>query len=822
MFFNEKQQEIIDSVEGAFLVSAPVGTGKTTVLTERVVKALDSGIKASEILCLTFTNRAAEEMFDRIKDKVGKKEIFDQLTIKTFHGFCAYFIKAESKEIGISPDFVIFEEEEQVELMKGILEKYPEYIINKEYEKREIIKIIEDAYKYRLSLLMEEIGCKVCEVKADEILKKISLEYSEEMDEQNALDFNELVLLTIRTLYLNKKLQKKWWSRYKFIQLDEFQDTHLSEYLVVKELAKKHKNVSFIGDLDQTIYSWRGSEPFFIKKLLKVHFPKLKEMYLETNYRFNPAVLFAVKSFLESFENANTKKLESLKKVQGDGKCIDVFAGYNFSEEINWVIENIKAIREKEKNAKIVVLVRANYLITKAAQIFSKKGVAHITVDKYEFFRRQEVKDIYAYLKLIFNKFDLESAYRLVKRPPRSIGPKTIKTIREKGNPIGLKVSDFLSFRNYNYPEPFYNLQNKWDKGRVVVLDTETTGINTLSDEIIQIFAIEVVNGKRGKEFYYFLKNTILVGASENIHGISDNFLREKGRDPKEILKSLKEFIGADPVIGHNVNFDLSMILENGKRHGINFKFDDYYDTLDISRRLVEAPNYRLNTLAEMFGLEAATHDARDDVIATVGLLEVLIGKLKKNSLKRVELFTEFKNKFISISAMINGWQEMVKVERPKDALLKVWIESGLKEYYEKDIDKDKRLKSIEDLKNIFEKKDDKDKRADIVLRELIHYASLARDINFLGLEEGRVPIVTAHQAKGLEFDYVFIIGVNEYGFPVYKGDLEEEKRLFYVAMTRAKKKIFISYSKFKDNDMPMNRSPFIGLIDSKYINFIS
>jgi len=123
MEFNKEQQAIIDNVFGAFLISAPVGTGKTTILTERVAKALEVGIKPEEILCLTFTNRASEEMAERIKARIGKKEIYDEITIKTFHGFCAYFIKAESKTIGLPRDFAIFEEEEQSEVMKKILEK---------------------------------------------------------------------------------------------------------------------------------------------------------------------------------------------------------------------------------------------------------------------------------------------------------------------------------------------------------------------------------------------------------------------------------------------------------------------------------------------------------------------------------------------------------------------------------------------------------------------------------------------------------------------------------------------------------------------------
>ncbi len=820
MVFNEEQQDIINNIFGAYIISAPVGTGKTTILTERVAKAIELGVKPREILCLTFTNRAAEEMSDRIRARLEKKEIYDEVTIKTFHGWCAYFIKSESKRIGLPRDFAIFEEDEQREVMEKILEKHPEIRINQEFARREIMELLERIYNVRLNNLLREIGCRIEDLSIDPAMEKIAEEYCQTLADQNALDFNELVLVTLRALYLDKQIQQKWSQKYRFIQLDEFQDTHLSEYLVVKELAKTHKNISFIGDLDQTIYSWRGSKPFFLKKLIKNHFSETREAGLSTNYRFNSNVLSAVKSFLGSFMNPETKDLKTLKENDKEEKAVNVFAAHNFHEEISWVIEKIKNLREENPEASVAVISRTNNLIAKTAEIFAEKGVAHITVDKYEFFRRQEVKDLYAYLKIIFNRFDLEAAYRLVKRPPRNIGPATIKAILTDGEKAGFKVSDLLNFKNYKYPEPFFDLINRFDKGRLVVLDTETTGTDVLSDEIIQIFAIEVVNGRPGKEFHCYVKNKIPVGFSETIHGLSDEFLQKNGEEPVKALTDLKEFIGADAPIGHNVNFDLSMIAENGKRCGIIFSFKEYYDTLDLAKRVVEAPNYRLTTLADLLGLAAATHDARDDVSATVGLLGILVERLKKNAGRRVEIWQEYSAKFLQLATLIDSWQKSVLEKRPPEFLKKIWEESGLKEYYKNDSKAAERQKSIKELEKIFIEKDDFKKRPEVSLRELIHYAALVKDINFLGLEKGKVPIVTAHQVKGLEFDYVFIIGLNEYIFPIAKSDIEEEKRLFYVAMTRAKQKIFLTYSRFRDNNFPATKSRFVDFIDQKFVDF--
>ena len=821
MEFDEKQQEIIDSIEGAYLISAPVGTGKTTVLTERILRALEAGILPEEILCLTFTNRAAEEMIERIKKRISKKDVFSQMQIGTFHGFCAHFVRAEAKQIGISSDFTIFDEGEQFELLSQVLEKFPG-VLRGENEKKEIMELAEKIYQKKLNKLEQKIGLKV-KKNTEDVLDQIGEAYQQALEEQNALDFNSLVLLVIENLYGNEKLRDKWARKFKFIQVDEFQDTHLSEYLVIKELAKVHKNISFIGDLDQTIYSWRGSDPYFIAELFRRHFAPVQELNLAVNYRFNANILEAVKSFLDNFEKRATKEITSSSKIdEDDEKCIEVFSGYNLNEEIDWVVAEIKKLKENESTARIAVLTRANYVITQVANIFSEKGLEHITVDKYDFFRRQEVKDVFSYLKILFNKFDMESAYRIVQRPHRNIGEATLKNIREEGKSTGLRVSDFLDFKNYNFLEPFGNVLSVWKNGRIVVLDTETTGLNVLQDEIIQIYAVELIGGKIGKDFHFYLKNTIPVGQSEFTHGISDAFLQKEGKEAKKVLQDLKDFIAGDIAIGHNVNFDLSMIVENGKRHGIEFEFKEFYDTLDLARRMVTSENYKLNTLAKKFNLATATHDAKDDVLATVGLLGILLEKLETAQEKRIQLFAKFSKKFVKLAMEIDQWKADVAKLRPDEALQYVWDKTGLKEYYMAQDNSEKRIASVETLVDIFKKKDDLERAGSVVLRELINYATLSRDINFLGLENGKVPIVTVHQVKGLEFDYVFIIGLNEYSFPIkfQNSNLEEEKRLFYVALTRAKKKIYLSYSKFNGYGRNLAASSFIAGIDSRYVKF--
>ncbi|MDO9510099.1 MAG: UvrD-helicase domain-containing protein, partial [Candidatus Magasanikbacteria bacterium] len=713
MQFNEQQQKIIDTVFGAHLISAPVGTGKTTILSERVVSALKNGIKPEEILCLTFTNKAAGEMVVRIKAKITQIEIVNALTIKTFHGFCANIVKAEAKELGLNTDFAIIDEEEQMQIFENILEEYPEL---KEVRNDKLFNKIS---RSRLTEMENIIGCNTPQVSLTKTEEQIKDKYFKKLTDLNVLDFNELVVYTLRILYLEDNLKKKWIGRYKFIQVDEFQDTHLSEYLVVKELAKVHKNITFIGDLDQTIYSWRGSNPLFIAKIFKVHFAPVIEHNLTENFRFNPHLLSAVKSFLSNFVNSYTKELTT-RNNGGKEKCISMFGGFDFKEEISFVINELKRLRIEEPDATVAILSRGHSLIRESVINFEEKNEPFITVDKFRFFRRQEIKDLLACIKIIFNKFDTESAARLSVRPEKIMTAPAFKKMISEIEFTGLRVCDFFSFANFGLSEPFEKLVHTVDKGRLVVLDTETTGINPMYDEIIQIFAQEIVNGIPGDKRHFYLKNSIPVGLSENIHGLSDEFLKEKGEDSKTVLTEIISFIGKDVIVGHNVYFDFKMIVENCRRLDVKQNIKEFYDTLDLSRRFIKSENYKLSTLSKILNLSTATHSADDDVAATIDLFLYLAKQLKKHVKEREKFFKEYGNKFLSLALKMENWRKVIKDFRPDKAVEFIFTDSGLKKYYEEDDKDDEKIKNVQLLLNFLAHYDDIEKEPENSLQEMV------------------------------------------------------------------------------------------------------
>jgi DNA helicase II / ATP-dependent DNA helicase PcrA len=811
--FNKEQKEIINSIFGAYLINAPVGSGKTSILSERIIRVMEEGVKPEEILTLTFTNRATEEIKERLRDKIENQEDFESLLIKTFHSFCVYFIKSEINNLEVSNHFQIIDDDDQVEIVKSILSKWPKLFVE---NRRDIFEVLNKIQKYRLSLLEIEMGHNIPLYEISSELLSFSEKYQKRMKEENFLDFNELVLITLRALGLNKEIQERWSDKFKFIQLDEFQDTHVSEYLVIKELAKKHKNISLIGDIDQTIYGFRDSRPLFLSKLFKKHFHPVKSLSLSFNYRSSSELLKVFMSVLENMDKAETKKLEAFnkKKEANIDDIVNIFQAHNIEEEASWAVDNIKKIKKEKPSAKIVVLTRINNLIPDIATIFKKNDIPFFTLDQFSFLKSQVVKDLLAYVKILLDKNHFFSAKRVIKRSKYDIDRETLKEIKRKGSPVALKLSDFLDFGNYNFPEPFFELLKEKKNGRIIVLDVETTGVNFVEDEIIQIYAREIVNSEIGKEFHFYLKNKKPVDSSYSVHKISDEFLRKNGHSPKKVLKDLKDFIGDSIIVGHNVLFDLKMIKENSFKQGIEFNCNNYYDTLDIARRILDLPSYRLSYIAEELNFKTATHKADDDVGATIDLLFYLIEKLEKSSEDRIDLWEEFKDLFFNLSQDIHRWKEKAFELRPADFLDYLYTESGLERFYSKKDDYLKREKSLKRLKSFFQERDNKELKAESSLWNLINLSSSIKNIDFVFSKREIIPIITVHQAKGLEFDYVFLLGMNEGLFPFYRSDnMEEEKRLFYVALTRAREKIFLSYSRFKRFDQKASKSSFLNLI---------
>jgi len=809
---NSCQQAIIDHVFGPLLVLAPVGTGKTLVLAERVARAIKNGVNPKKILCLTFTNRAAEEIKERVKKYFP--DFIKDLTIKTFHALCAHILRIEARNIGLPQDFVIYDEMDCVELIKDI------FRIIAENDAKDILWAISqcktNAEGDRLSLncTPENLFEPLFQLPVD----KLCL-YQNRLRNRHALDFADLVFAARAILNNESKIRERWEDRYHLVQVDEIQDTHYSEYDIVQFLARKYRNIAMIGDIDQTIYEWRGSDPSSILgRFVNEFHPKRYDLH--ENYRATRTLLEACSSFAESFNNRHTRIIPSERCEQGEP--IFVHAARTEENEGDWVAQQIRYLSQDSLDFPFngtAILGRTN----KRAQVVSERlelqKIPCYTVEQYEFFRRQEIKDALAYLRVLLHPVDTGSMQRILIRPPHGIGEVAIKDIIDEGQSCGLRLSDMVALPTSQYGDPFGLLLDRFYSGSIAAIDVETTGISIDEDEVVEIAATRLLKGEVVAKYNALILNKKPVGESERIHGLTDEYLRQHGRPAAQVFRNLFDFVSDSLLVGYNISFDIKMILSHARRSEVVTSDFVYEDVWPIARRFISGiENYRLETVARALRVtEEPTHRAIGDVATTIEVLRKLIPKLTSATLNRQQIVGRHVSGFKPLALQIDNWKTVAKNLRPADTLRVVLQECGLRDYYQ-ERKEPKRLVHLSQLEQIFKAKDDQRKPPEEALSSLIEFVALAKNVDYFSGDENKVPIITIHQAKGLEFDNVFVSGVcqNEipHFFSVRDGNEEEEKRLFYVALTRAKKRLFISVHSHDRFGRYRNRSPYISFIN--------
>lgn len=816
MFSNEltpEQTAITSHTEGAILVLAPVGTGKTRVLAERVLRAIDDGVSPKRTLCLTFTNRAAKEMSERLSSFCPDQ--FQDLTIKTFHGLCAFILRSEAREFGLPADFVVYDDADCISLVKEV------FNLSDEYEARQLFFSLAnckvEAVRDALSLhnlagnLYASLGSHVA---------KLAAQYQAILKNRHALDFADLVFY-LRVMFMQEKdIRERWLHRYDFVQVDEVQDTHLSEYRIVRHLARRTGNLAMIGDLDQTIYEWRGSEPEHVIKRFRLDFsPTIYS--LTWNYRSTKTLLNAASSFANSFENRQTK-IKPAPECEA-GKLIQVHCASNEITEAEWIARKIQQLADCEEDfdySRVAILARRHKRTEVISRTLEHMNVPCVTVEKFQFFMRQEVKDALAYLRLITNPFDAGAMRRILLRPRRGIGDITINAVISDGKDCGFNLTDLALTQTFEDGDPFSELLEAYSSKVITVFDVETTGFSVSQDEVVEIAAIRLVRGKVEAEFHAYIANNVSVGDSELIHGYSDLFLSEYGQPAEGVFADFFDFSKDSILIGHNVSFDIKMVTAHAQQTGINVPKLKWEDTLVLANRFIDSDRYSLEVLAQRLNLQhLPNHKAMDDVKTTIDLLIFLMPLVKCKADYRQALTYRYGESFEIIAHQIEHWRNISQSLRPASLLEKLLVESGLFQYYRAE---ENRFENLFSLINFFQNWDDFSLHPDTALRSILEFTALAKNLDQVSQDNNQVPVITVHQSKGLEFDSVFIAGTTEDEFPsflsVRNNNIEEEKRLFYVAMTRAKKELYIS-SYMKDfRGHSKSYSPFIHAIPKEYI----
>lgn len=843
--FNKKQQQVINELNQNILLSAGAGTGKTNVLSYRVANILNKNrANADEILCLTFTNKACRELKNRITSQLDF-ETANKITIRTIHGFAYQVITTTAKKAQtIFKEFVIFDDEDQKTLIRQTITNFPkaraldiQYIVNciEQLKQERALKHIytEDIEADYTTIYHQHLKFNKTfnQQQSDNLTKffqfdglNIIINYELALQQMHGLDYKDLIANAYR-LFQDENICSSWRKRYKYIMIDEMQDTSSFEYTMLENLFPAN-NIMLCGDEFQTIYEWRGSNP---QKILTAFTEKYNPLIINfnENYRstklllemaYNTLInLFCKETILHSYAKNLLSKSSEL------GHKIELKQANSLVNEAQWIFQNIVNLLPLVKTpTQIAILVRQNnYLqnltlhLNYLANIYNQKNqeepIHFIQIDNIRFFKRQEIKDVLSIMKYLINPNDYLSLQRILVNLIPNIGIRTIKQISSAEYlQNGLRLSDFINanFQNPNY-EPFSDLISAYLSKDIIVFDIEGTGTDIFADNIIQLSAIKIRKGKKIAEFNRYLKSDKAVGDSEKVHHISDEYLQTHGENPKLVLQEFCQFIQDAIITGHNIRgYDMDILNQNLLKHNlkpVNFS-NINFDTLDLVRRFYpNLPNHKLEFLSNHFQFETkSNHNSLDDVFATWELLHKLLeDKIIPTAKKRSELINKQKNKFIHVAQIFQKLHNILNDNLLLENLIAQIVEEfNLVNIYKANATQDGAVR-LENIRNLFRlaKAELNSHRGTNGIKELLQYASLSNtDLDALTSSHPKIPIITIHQAKGLEFDYEFLAGMNDDIFPSYfstrNGSItEEEKRLFYVAITRAKKALFLSSS---------------------------
>ena len=481
---NEEQLKPVLDTEGAVLVLAGAGSGKTRVLTSRIAYILREGkATLSQILAITFTNKAAGEMKERLDRMLGGIE-GDSKWICTIHSMCVKILRQFADKAGIQSNFSIYSETERANVIKKAFNELDfdddKLLKNAKYHigNAKMLGLGPEAYgrKFRYERGMDDIVC-------------IYEKYDEHLRSNNALDFDDLLLETRNLLKRDAEAREYFADKFKYILVDEFQDTNAVQYEIIKLLASNHGNIFAVGDDDQSIYGWRGAE---IENILSFDkdFPYAKIYKLERNYRSTKSILNLANSIIKN--NSNRRGKELWTKADSGDKPVYFQAEEEAGEALYTANVIANAVACGAKYSDFAVLMRINALTRSYEQEFTKDGVPYKVFGGFKFFERKEIKDILAYLRLIANPFDDEAAERIINVPRRGIGAKTIEIVNNCAKEDGLSFY-FCGLKAEELPLPkatAAKLKDFFNQIKDFVKASMVTPVNVLVKEVITLFDI--------------------------------------------------------------------------------------------------------------------------------------------------------------------------------------------------------------------------------------------------------------------------------------------------------------------------------------------
>lgn len=663
---NPAQKQAVLTTEGPLLVLAGAGSGKTRVLTHRIAHLVeDLGVASWEIMAITFTNKAAAEMRERLGGLIGTYA--RGMWVSTFHSMCVRILRADCERIGFAKGFTIADPTDTKRLIKQILDELN--IDPKRYPERMMQNRISMA---KNDLVVAQVFSDQANDFISQTVAKVYLRYQERLQAQNAFDFDDLLLYTWLLLKNHPDVLEAYQNRFRYLLVDEYQDTNHAQYVLTQLLAAKNRNIMVVGDDDQSIYSWRGAD---LRNILDFEedYPDAQVVKLEENYRSVGNILSAANAVIANNINRKSKKLFTSSE---DGDKIKVYMANDERDEGRWIAGQIEKLKDAGTSYnQMAVFYRTNAQSRTLEDMLLRAGVPYRLVGGTRFFDRAEIKDVMAYLTLVVNPANDIAAQRVINVPKRGIGNTTVGHIETLAR---MNQCTFLEACQLACVDESIRMNTRTKIAEFVALIHEA---QTYTGELRKV--VEMIVDKAG-----------LIEALQ----------AERTEEAQSRIENIQEFYGV---------------------------VDEYAQTHEDADALFEAPTVTLDT------------DELLDAVAPVGT-DALAGT---DALDADELV---------------GDDATAGTPSPIDAQPPVRVFQG-------------------------------DSLADFT-----EWVTLRTDMDTMTDDGRAVTLMTVHSAKGLEFDVVFVAGMEESIFPHSNssGDplgLEEERRLAYVAITRARKKLYLT-----------------------------
>jgi DNA helicase-2/ATP-dependent DNA helicase PcrA len=728
---NPQQRAAVEATEGAVLILAGAGSGKTRVITHRIAYLIDKGVAADSILAVTFTNKASKEMAERVEKLLDHRSLAKPV-LSTFHSFCVRMLRRDIEALrvngeGLTRSFNIYDESDQQTLVKQAMRRMG--VDDKQLTPRTVLGRISWAKNHMLD--PQEVYLASADPKTEKIAQIYEV-YRAEMKKANALDFDDLLLEAVRLLKVAGDVRARYNQRYRYLMIDEYQDTNRPQYELVKLLAGDAKNVCVVGDEDQSIYSWRGAD---IRNILEFEkdFPDVKIIKLEQNYRSTQVILEAASSVVA--RNLQRKGKALWTDRQG-GANVGYYEAPDGENEALFVADYLqKWLRkagETEEFPRAAVLYRTNSQSRLVEEALRRYGIKYTMVGGFSFYERAEIKDLLSYLKLVKNPDDSVALARVINTPPRGIGKTTLEQVERIALETGMST----------WRAVHQAVANKLLPGRALLA--------------LDAFArmIDDARAMLGPGFA-----EALVGSLE---AVSDASARgESFRD--------------EPVSDASIE-------DSGDQAGLNFDFT-FGGSEEESRAEEAQPGV-------MF--DPAEFNPFGDTDTAVSSATKDWQPLPENqSEERIEGF-----RAPGDAATL---PELIKFLIDRSGYIKSLEDEGTPEAFSR----------IENLRELANAAQDAQERGE-TLDEFLDHAALVSDTDKYD-PNSRVTLMTLHAAKGLEFPLVFLSGMEEGLFPHSRTltspvELEEERRLCYVGMTRAMDALVLTRARYRrryGNDMP-------------------